>query len=179
MIQFGYGIGFFCYTEGLIMFFKVYQLRSWGNPPSPEFKVITADGSGVFFIIADQQRRGNYVMINKNRQFVALIENTVNEGTPAVKFWNGTTDLGFMDIAKRGPYTYDLNSVGLHVTTSAAQLSNGVTEFTDDEGKSVGRLFFGSAQLKKNWILEINSPEKAIPAMLMLFIITKSHRLTT
>ena len=161
------------------MFFKVYQLRSWGNPPSPEFKVITADGTGGFFIIADTQKPGNYVMINKNRQYVALIENTVNEGIPAVKFWNGTTDLGFMDIAKRGPYTYDLNSMGLHVTTSAGQLTNGVTEFTDNEGKPVGKLFFGAAQLKKNWILEIDKPENAIPAMLMLFIITKSHRLIT
>ncbi|MCR4775731.1 MAG: hypothetical protein K5869_05080 [Saccharofermentans sp.] len=161
------------------MFFKVYQLRSWGNPPSPEFKVITADGSGVFFVTADQQRQGNYVMINKNRQYVALVEQTVNEGAPAWKFWNGTTDLGCIDIAKRGPYTYDLNSTGLHVTTSAAQLTNGVTEFTNNDGAAVGRLFFGEAQLKKNWILEINSPEYAIPAMLMLFIITKSHRLRT
>ena len=161
------------------MFFKIYQLRSWGNPPSPEFKVITADGTGVFFILADQQKPGNYVMINKNRQYVALVEQAENEGVPAWKFWNGTTDLGFIDIAKRGPYTYDLNSSGLHVTTSASALSNGETFFTNNKGENVGRLFFGSAQLKQNCILEVNSPEYAIPAILMLFIITKSNRLRT
>ena len=49
----------------------------------------------------------------------------------------------------------------------------------DDVCLSVGKLFFGAAQLKKNWIVEIDKPENAIPAMLMLFIITKSHRLIT
>ena len=161
------------------MFFKVYQLRTCGNPPSPEFKVMTADGTGVFFILADQQKPGNYVMINKNRQYVALVEQSENEGLPAWKFWNGTTDLGFIDIAKRGPYTYDLNSTGLHVTTSASALDNGETFFVNNDGESVGRLFFGAAQLKQNWILEVSSPEYAIPEILMLFIITKSHRLRT
>ena len=161
------------------MFFKVYQLRSWGNPPSPEFKVITADGSGVYFIIADQQKQGNYIMVNKNRQFVALIEYSVNEGKPAWKFWNGTTDLGFIDVAKRGPNTYDLNSAGLHVNVAPGNIMGGVTYFSDNAGNVVGRLFFGEAQLKKNWILEFNSPEYAIPGILMMFIITKSHRLIT
>ena len=179
MIQFSDGIGYFCYMEGFIMFFKVYQLRTWGNPPSPEFKVVTADGTGVFFIIADQQKPGNYVMINKNRQYVALVEHSVNEGRDVWKFWNGTTDLGYIDIAKRGPYTFDLNSTGLHVTTSADALSNGVTVFTNNEGAAVGRLFFGATQLKKNWILEFDPPEYAIPGILMTFIITKSHRLIT
>lgn len=161
------------------MVFKVYQLMTWGNPPSPAFKAVTANGTGVYFIQSDRQKPLNYMMINKNRQYVAYAEQYSADGKPVWKIWHGTEDLGFVNISENEISTYDFNGAGLHVSTSSGSILQGITIFTNNEGATVGRLYFGAEQLKRCWILEVNSPEQAVPCIMLTFIMTKQHRLTT
>ena len=156
------------------MIFKLIPQRSLGALAHPDYKVMTGDGAEVYMFSNDLKKPDNYLLTTISRQYVALAEYTTREDKPAWKIWNGSNEIGFLDIGKRGPYTFDLNNAGLHVNTSSVNFGFGVTAFTDDEGKTVAKLFFARNMLMKQWVLEIDDDKLEIPCLMMAFMLIKA-----
>lgn len=156
------------------MVFKIIRQRSLGALAHAEYKVMTGNGTDVYMFSNDLIKPDNYVMSTLTRQYVALAEYTTRDDKPAWKIWNGNDDLGFLDIGKRGPYTFDLNGAGLHVNTSATNFGFGVTAFTNNEGKTVAKLLFARNMLMKQWVLELDDEKLAIPCLVMAFMLIKA-----
>ena len=156
------------------MIFKLIPQRSIGALAHPDYKVMAENGAEIYMFSSDLMKSDNYVMSTTKRQYVALAEYTTRDDKPAWKIWNGNNELGFLDVGKRGPYTFDLNDAGLHINTSATNFGYGVTAFTNDDGKNVAKLFYARNLLMKQWILELDDEELAIPCLLMAFMLIKA-----
>ena len=156
------------------MVFKLIPQRSFGVHANPDFKVMTENNTEVYMFSKDLKKQDNYILSTISRQYVALAEYTTKDNKPAWKIWNGSKELGFLDIGKRGPYTFDLNGAGLHVSTSSNDFGFGVTPFTNDEGKTVAKLFFARNMMMKQWILDLDVQELEIPCLLLAFMLIKA-----
>lgn len=152
------------------MLFRLIHQRKLGVLARPEYKIFAENGAEVYLISADMRFSQNYVLSTPDRQYCALAECTVNNGQPAWRIWNGSECLGFLDVAKRAPFTYDLDGAGLHVTTSFEQLRSGVTVFTDNNNSEVGRLKFGTDQMWPSWNLDVVKPELTYTLLIMTFV---------